>query len=57
MIEYERLGFKPSRDRFLSNMEFSEDAIAVMIEIDGEGVILYFRRVGSELKMVGFWGF
>ena len=55
IIEYEKRGLDPSHDRFLSTMEYNDDDIAVFIFREGHRIALYFRRVGRELEMVGFW--
>lgn len=53
--ELKQQGLLDGRDRILSNMRINDDDIAVILMIQGEGVIYFFRRSGSTLKMAGFW--
>ena len=53
--ELKQQGMLDRRDRILSNMRINDNDVAVIVMVQGEGIIYFFRRTGSTLKMAGFW--
>ncbi len=52
--EFPRSAF---HDRILSFPSKIQDTdIVVFVEVEGEGTLFFYRKFGSQLKMIGFWG-
>jgi hypothetical protein len=48
-------GMDPERDRVLRALRITDDDVVVRLTSKGEGILLFFRRVDSAPKLVGFW--
>lgn len=52
--EYPRGSF---RDRMMnSQLEIKDSDIVVLLDIEGEGTLYFYRKTGDNLKLIGFWG-
>jgi len=61
IAEWKQGGFEAERDRILGNITYNDNDFVVILTIgnglntEGEGVVLYMRKVGSKIKLAGFW--
>lgn len=59
IAEWKREGFDANRDRLLKSITYNDNDYLVILTIGQigreEGVVLYMRGVGSEIKLAGWW--
>lgn len=61
IAEWKKGGLDTARDRILGNITYNDDDFLVILMVrnelgaEGEGIVLYMRKVGGTIKLAGFW--